>query len=83
MSMAETTVASPTITESSTAAASPSAPSPSAPSAAPAAAAVDVLPGMPPVVDPTNIYSEAGANMLGAGRPAVQAVRLCPALQVR
>ena len=28
--------------------------------------AVDVLPGMPPVTDPNNIYSEAGANMLGA-----------------
>ena len=64
MSMAETTVASPTITESSTAATSPGAPS-----AAPTPAAVDVLPGMPPVVDPTNIYSEAGANMLG---PAAQ-----------
>src|SRR5690349_13195561 len=26
----------------------------------PAAPAIDVLPGMPPVVDPHNIYSEAG-----------------------
>jgi len=26
---------------------------------------IDVLPGMPPVPDPHNIYSEAGANMLG------------------
>ncbi len=30
-----------------------------------AAPAVDVLPGMPPVPDPTNLYSEAGAGMLG------------------
>ncbi len=36
------------------------------PAPAPASApAVDVLPGMPPVPDPHNIYSEAGANMLG------------------
>ncbi len=40
------------------------------PTAAPAgppapSPAVDVLPGMPPVPDPANIYSEAGANMLG------------------
>jgi YVTN family beta-propeller protein len=38
---------------------------PSAPPAA-SSAAVDVLPGMPPVTDPHNIYSEAGVNMLGA-----------------
>ena len=31
--------------------------------------AIDVLPGMPAVADPHNIYSEAGANMLG---PAAQ-----------
>ena len=36
---------------------------PSTPAAAPA---IDVLPGMPPVTDPHNIYSDAGANMLGA-----------------
>ena len=39
-------------------------PPPVAPSSSPAPA-IDVLPGMPPVVDPHNIYSEAGANMLG------------------
>jgi YVTN family beta-propeller protein len=33
---------------------------------APAPPTIDVLPGMPPVVDPHNIYSEAGVNMLGA-----------------
>ena len=38
----------------------PAKPSPPKPSPA-----VDVLPGMPPVVDPHNIYSQAGANMLG------------------
>ena len=31
---------------------------------APPAPLIDVLPGMPPVADPHNIYSEAGANML-------------------
>ncbi len=49
-------------------------PRPSAPKAAPSSTpnpppnppAVDVLPGMPAVVDPHNIYSEAGADMLGA-----------------
>jgi YVTN family beta-propeller protein len=40
-----------------------SPPPPVAPSSSPAPA-IDVLPGMPPVVDPHNIYSEAGANML-------------------
>jgi YVTN family beta-propeller protein len=33
-------------------------------SAAPTTPAVDVLPGMPPVVDPRNIYSETGAARL-------------------
>ncbi|MEZ5208889.1 MAG: hypothetical protein R2690_18395 [Acidimicrobiales bacterium] len=28
------------------------------------AAPIDVVPGMPPVVDPTNLYSETGPNML-------------------
>ena len=40
-------------------------PSSAATAPAPNPPAVDVLPGMPPVVDPNNIYSEAGANMLG------------------
>ena len=40
-------------------------PSASAAPSKPSAPAVAVLPGMPPVVDPHNIYSEAGANMLG------------------
>jgi len=40
-------------------------PTPVAPSTSPAPT-IDVLPGMPPVVDPHNIYSEAGVNMLGA-----------------
>ena len=30
----------------------------------PAVPAIDVVPGMPPVVDPTNLYSETGPNML-------------------
>ena len=50
---------------SSVAPAAPVLPSSVPPPAAPVAPAVDVLPGMPPVVDPNNIYSEAGANMLG------------------
>ncbi len=33
-------------------------------SAAPSSGAIDVLPGMPPVTDPANIYGDAGANML-------------------
>ena len=37
-----------------------------APATRPAPSTVHVLPGMPPVIDPSNIYSEAGANMLGA-----------------
>lgn len=44
--------------------------SPSGPPATSASVGVvDVLPGMPPVTDPSNIYSDAGANMLG---PAAQ-----------
>jgi DNA-binding beta-propeller fold protein YncE len=46
-------------------------PSPST-SAAPPAPVVDVLPGMPPVVDPTNVYSETAAGMLS---PAAAAAR--------
>jgi DNA-binding beta-propeller fold protein YncE len=46
-------------------------PSPS-PGAASTTPAVDVLPGMPAVVDPANVYSEAGAGMLG---PAAAAAR--------
>lgn len=43
--------------------------SPSSPSSPPATSvsasgSVDVLPGMPPVTDPGNIYGDAGANML-------------------
>jgi DNA-binding beta-propeller fold protein YncE len=57
-----------------TAVASSSTPSPST-SAAPPAPVVDVLPGMPPVVDPVNVYSEAAAGMLtpaaAAARPLV------------
>jgi DNA-binding beta-propeller fold protein YncE len=52
----------------------PTAPAASAPTAlpeptAPGQPAIDVLPGVPPVTDPTNIYSDAGVNMLG---PAAQ-----------
>lgn len=39
-----------------------SAPTDAAP--APAVPPIDTVPGMPPVVDPTNIYSEIGPNML-------------------
>jgi len=46
-------------------------PSPST-SAAPPAPVVDVLPGMPPVVDPANVYSETAAGMLS---PAAAAAR--------
>jgi len=44
-------------------------------SAAPTTPAVDVLPGMPPVIDPANVYSETAAGMLtpaaAAARPLV------------
>ncbi|TFV87364.1 hypothetical protein [Blastococcus sp. CT_GayMR16] len=54
-------------------AASASSPSPSpTTSAAPTTPAVDVLPGMPAVVDPANLYSEAGAGELS---PAAAAAR--------
>src|SRR6267378_7869117 len=39
-------------------AAAPPAPAP------PAAAAVNTVPGMPPVVDPNNLYSEIGADKI-------------------
>jgi YVTN family beta-propeller protein len=42
------------------------APSVATPVTPPPAATIDVLPGMPPVTDPHNIYSNAGANMLGS-----------------
>jgi YVTN family beta-propeller protein len=41
-------------------------------STAPATPAVDVLPGMPPVTDPANVYSDTAAGMLS---PAAQAAR--------
>jgi YVTN family beta-propeller protein len=43
-----------------------------------AAGSVDVLPGMPPVVDPHNIYSEAGANMLGENAQKSKAYAYVP-----
>ncbi len=46
-------------------AAAPAAPKPAAP---PPVAAIQTVPGMPPVLDPANLYSAAGANMLS---PAV------------
>jgi len=42
------------------------------PTSAPPSPVVDVLPGMPPVTDPANVYSDAGAGMLS---PAAQAAR--------
>lgn len=61
-------------TEHSAASSSSLGPSPTT-SAAPTTPAVNVLPGMPQVVDPTNVYSEAGAGMLtpaaAAARPLV------------
>ena len=55
-----------------TAAAPSSSTSSPSTSAAPPAPVVDVLPGMPPVVDPANVYSEAAAGMLS---PAAAAAR--------
>jgi YVTN family beta-propeller protein len=49
----------------STPAASSRPPVSSDAASSPSAPWIDVLPGMPPVVDPHNIYSEAGAGMLG------------------
>ena len=56
-------------------------PGPSAPPAPPAAApapAIDVLPGMPAVLDPHNIYSEAGAGKLGPAALASKAYAYVP-----
>jgi len=47
-------------------------------SAAPASGTADVLPGMPPVTDPHNIYSDAGANMLGANAQKSKAYAYVP-----
>ena len=63
---------------SSVAPAAPVLPSSVPPPAAPVAPAVDVLPGMPPVVDPNNIYSEAGANMLGPSAQQSKAYAYVP-----
>ena len=48
------------------------------PSAAPSSGPVDVLPGMPPVTDPHNIYSDAGANMLGPNAQKSKAYAYVP-----
>lgn len=42
------------------------------------AGSVDVLPGMPPVLDPHNIYSAAGANMLGENAKKSKAYAYVP-----
>ena len=42
------------------------------PPSAPPSPTIDVLPGMPPVSDASNVYSDAGANMLS---PAAQAAK--------
>ena len=47
-------------------------------SAAPASGTADVLPGMPPVTDPHNIYSDAGANILGANAQKSKAYAYVP-----
>jgi DNA-binding beta-propeller fold protein YncE len=47
-------------------------------SAAPTTAAVNVLPGMPPVVDPRNIYSEAGAGKLSPAAAAAKPLVYVP-----
>ncbi|MGH7048646.1 MAG: YncE family protein, partial [Stellaceae bacterium] len=46
----------------------PAAPAPGAPAPSAAASAVQTVPGMPPVLNPRNLYSAAGPNMLS---PAV------------
>jgi len=48
--------------------AAPAAAVATAATAAPAAPAIQTVPGMPPVIDPANLYSEAGTNKLS---PAV------------
>ncbi len=40
--------------------------------------AADVLPGMPPVTDPHNIYADAGPNMLGANAQKSKAYAYVP-----
>jgi YVTN family beta-propeller protein len=62
----------------SSAASAASAVAPVAPPPAPPAVAVDVLPGMPPVTDPNNIYSDAGANMLGPSAQQSKAYAYVP-----
>jgi DNA-binding beta-propeller fold protein YncE len=47
-------------------------------SAAPATPVVDVLPGMPPVVNPANVYSEAGAGMLSPAAAAAKPLVYVP-----
>ena len=70
----------PTMSSATTSSASavPVVPSSAPTTAAPAAPAIDVLPGMPPVVDPHNIYSEAGANMLGPSAQQSKAYAYVP-----
>ncbi len=52
---------------------------PAAPAPATAApAGIDVLPGMPPVTDPHNVYSEAGVNMLGPAAKQSKAYAYVP-----
>jgi DNA-binding beta-propeller fold protein YncE len=58
--------------------ASASASLPPPTSAAPTTPAVDVLPGMPPVVDPANVYSEAGAGMLSPAAAAAKPLVYVP-----
>ena len=47
-------------------------------STAPATPAVNVLPGMPPVVNPANVYSEAGAGMLSPAAAAAKPLIYVP-----
>ena len=70
---------SPATAPVNTAAAGPGPSAPPAPlPAAPAGPAIDVLPGMPAVPDPHNIYSEAGAGMLGHAALASKAYAYVP-----
>jgi DNA-binding beta-propeller fold protein YncE len=50
----------------------PTLPAPTTTTAAPTTAAVDGLPGMPPVTDPHNVYASAGVGML---TPAARAAK--------
>src|SRR4051794_88453 len=59
-------------THSSHSAASSSRSASVPPPSAPPSPTIDVLPGMPPVTDASNVYSDAGANMLS---PAAQAAK--------